>query len=83
MVCHWEDKKVVLGTWNPVVSNCLIILKCVYADAFITCQKNEGGWLQVQHASLSIIKYGRKMLQNVMRIFFIASIPIKEISVLC
>lgn len=46
-------------------------------------KKNEGGWLQVEHASFSIIKYGRKMLQHVMRIFFIASIPIKEISVLC
>lgn len=43
------------------MSNYLIILKCVYADAFITCQNtNGGGCLQIDHASLSVIKYGRK-----------------------
>lgn len=44
MVCHWGDEKVALGTWNPVVSNHLIILKCLYAD-FYHLSKNPCLWV--------------------------------------
>lgn len=72
MACHWGDEKVVLGTRNPVVFDYLIILKCVYADAFITCERLQGGVLICPALSMK----AETDTESHIRISIITSFPI-------